>query len=138
MPASQLTSIARMAILINFFREPEPGNLAHNWVSAGFVETPSLSELGQFLTSLSAPLATKMVEATEQWGATEAINETAYNIANNTDLVIFKHIASVPELREDYARYMKNQASTEGISLSHLVRGFDWASLGAATVADVG
>jgi 6-hydroxytryprostatin B O-methyltransferase len=136
-PQRQLISIARMAILINFFYEPEPGKLAHNWNSIAFAQSTNLSELGRFLTDVSAPMATKMVEATEKWGETDDITHTAYNIVNETDFSIFKHLATVPELREQYATYMKNQAASEALSLRHLVVGFDWASLEDATVIDV-
>lgn len=136
-PLGQLKSIARMAVLINFFHEPGPGMLAHNWNSISFARSDSLSELGRFLTDVSAPMATKMVEATEKWGDTNDISHTAYNIVNNTDLNIFKHIATVPELREEYATYMKNQAASEALSLRHLIDGFDWASLEDAAIVDV-
>ncbi|KAL1979270.1 hypothetical protein VTN96DRAFT_6326 [Rasamsonia emersonii] len=137
-PDYQLKSIARMAILIDFFTEPEPGLLAHSSTSAAFATTPSLLEWGYFLTSISAPMTTRMVEATERWGATDAKNHTAYNIAHDTDLPIFQHVASSPELSKQYASYMKNQTMSEGNSMQHVVNGFDWASLGEATVVDVG
>ncbi|KAF2867548.1 sterigmatocystin 8-O-methyltransferase [Massariosphaeria phaeospora] len=136
-PERQLTSIARMAILAGFFSEPEPGKLAHNRLSAAFA-VPSLSDLGSFLTNVSAPMPTKMVEATEKWGGSQSKAHTAYNVVNDTELPIFEHTAGIPELREQYAQYMKNQAATEGLSPMHLVRGFDWASLGDVTVIDVG
>lgn len=126
-----------MSMLHNFLREPSPGRLAHSATSALFASDPNLLDWALFVTSASAPMATKMVEATEKWGSTTSKNHTAYNIANGTDLPIFDHIATSPELRRQYAGYMKNVTRSEGVNIQHLVHGFDWASLGDATVVDV-
>lgn len=89
------------------------------------------------MTNMSAPTAAKMVEATETWGITDARNETAYNITMATDLPFFDHISTSPELNKQFAGYMKTVIASEGISTKHLIRGFDWAALGEATVVDV-
>lgn len=126
-----------MAMLANFLSEPTPGQLAHNGTSALFVTNLNLLDWARFMTSTSAPMATKMVEATEKWGSTKAKNHTAYNIAMSTDLPIFDHIATSPEMRKQYAGYMKNVTISQGMSIQHLISGFDWASLGDSTVVDV-
>ncbi|KAF2787637.1 S-adenosyl-L-methionine-dependent methyltransferase, partial [Melanomma pulvis-pyrius CBS 109.77] len=41
-------------------------------------------------------------------------------------------------MADDFAGYMRSQGQSEGGRLAHLVDGFDWGALGAATVVDVG
>jgi len=87
-------------------------------------------------------MATKMVEATTAWGSSKprdqsAYRITAYNILNQTELPIFKHVGTDPEMRKEYANYMKIQTQNKGLDIQHLVNAFDWASLGKATIVDV-
>jgi 6-hydroxytryprostatin B O-methyltransferase len=126
-----------MAMLSNFLREPVPNEVAHSATSALFVTNPGMLDWALYMAEQSAPGAMKLVDATEKWGATEEKNQTAFNIARNTDLPFFDYIAKSPELSKKFSAYMRNVTSSEGSSLKHLVNGFDWASLGDATVVDV-
>ncbi|KAJ9369373.1 hypothetical protein DTO282E5_5896 [Paecilomyces variotii] len=137
-PLHQLQSIARMAITGSFLREPEPNIVAHSRTSAHFVENPSLRDWTLFLAEDTAPMAMKLVEATEKWGDTRSKTETAFNLALGTDLAFFKYLSSNPQFTQKFSGYMKNVTASEGTSIKHLVNGFDWASLGNAIVVDVG
>ncbi|TVY85233.1 O-methyltransferase aurJ, partial [Lachnellula suecica] len=137
-PLTQLKRISRMAILSNFLQEPKPNELAHSNVSALLVTNPGLLDWALFMAEATATGAAKLVEATERWGTTEAKNQTAFNIARDTELPFFDYLAQTPELRKKFAMYMKNVTVSEGTKIDHLVNGFDWASLGEATVVDVG
>ncbi|KAL8740131.1 MAG: hypothetical protein Q9190_007137 [Brigantiaea leucoxantha] len=134
----QLRSVARMAMTSNFLCEPELDKIAHNAVSSQFVTNPGLLDWALFMTQFSMPTAAKMVEATERWGATEKKNETAVNISFDTELPLFDFIKKSPEMTKQFAAYMKNVTASEGTNIRHLLTGFDWASLGEATVVDVG
>ncbi|KAI4166339.1 MAG: hypothetical protein LQ342_000229 [Letrouitia transgressa] len=137
-PEVQLRSVARMAMTSNFLCEPKLGEISHNAVSAQFVTNPGMSDWALFMTQFSMPTAAKMVEASEKWGTTEKKNETAVNITFGTDLPLFDFIKSSPNMTKQFAAYMKNVTSSEGTNIRHLLAGFDWASLGEATVVDVG
>ncbi|KAJ6183795.1 hypothetical protein N7519_005096 [Penicillium mononematosum] len=43
-----------------------------------------------------------------------------------------------PKLVERFSGYMKNVAKGEGTNVKHLIQGYDWETLGNATVVDVG
>lgn len=43
-----------------------------------------------------------------------------------------------PEMERVFSGYMRGMSQSEGGRLRHLVDGFDWASLGEATIIDVG
>lgn len=126
-----------MAITGSFLREPEPNIVAHSRTSAHFVENPSLRDWTLFLAEDTAPMAMKLVEATEKWGDTRSKTETAFNLALGTDLAFFKYLSSNPQFTQKFSGYMKNVTASEGTSIKHLVNGFDWASLGNAIVVDV-
>lgn len=136
-PENQLKSIARMAMTGNFLSEPVPGQVSHNATSSLFVTNPSINGWALFMAENSCPGALAMVGATEKYGVTDKKNETAFNVARNTDLPFFDYIGQHPEQGKQFAAYMKNVLASEGTKVGHLVNGFDWASLGEATVVDV-
>ncbi|KAF8860485.1 S-adenosyl-L-methionine-dependent methyltransferase [Acephala macrosclerotiorum] len=137
-PELQLRRISRMAITSGFLSEPSPGMLAHSSTSAPFANQQGLVDWALLLAELSAPTAQKMVEVTERYGGTSKKNETAFNIQHNTDLPYFDYFGQLPMLRARFASYMKTVGSFPGTNIKHLIHGFDWASLGEATVVDVG
>lgn len=122
---------------MNFLREPITGEVAHSSTSAAFIKNPSLSDWALFMTSTSAMMASQTVEATEKYGATNSKTQTTYNVWKNTDAPFFDSIKESKELTRQFANYMKNVTSGKGTSIQHLLTGFDWASLGEATVVDV-
>ncbi|KAH8199592.1 hypothetical protein TruAng_006242 [Truncatella angustata] len=136
-PENQLKATARMAMTSNLLCEPSPGELAHTAASRLFVANPAVLDWALFMAKGSAPTASKMVEATEKWGATTSMTETAFNVSNNTTLTFFDYISQTPDMAKLFVSYMKNVTSSEGTKIDHLIHGYDWASLGKATVVDV-
>ncbi|OJJ51096.1 hypothetical protein ASPZODRAFT_57439 [Penicilliopsis zonata CBS 506.65] len=134
----QLKTVARMAMTSNVFYEPEAGEIAHTATSAMLATHPNFHDWAVFMCESSIPSASRLVEACERWPGSVKKNETAHNIAFDTDLPFFDYLATQPEKEKQFARYMKNVTSGEGTAIRHLVNGFDWASLGQATVVDVG
>lgn len=126
-----------MAITRDFLREPVSGELAHSSVSAAFVENPSFGDWAVFMASTSAQVALNLVGATEKFGETISKCQTAYNVWQDTDLPFFDHLKLDEERTRQFAGYMKNVTSAKGTGIQHLVNGYDWSSLGSATVVDV-
>ena len=126
-----------MAITSNFLCEPKPDIVAHNAVSALFVTNPSLVGWANFMTQYSMPTAAAFVEATEKWGVTDKKNQTAFNVATDTNAPLFDYFTQTPERANCFASYMKSVQASYGTSLKHLLTGFDWEGLGEAVVVDV-
>ena len=122
---------------MNLLREPIPGEVAHSSTSAAFIKNSSLNDWGAFMTSLLAMMALHTVEATEKYGATESTTQTTFNVWKNTDKPFFDYVKQDKELTRQFASFMKNLTSGRGTSIQHLLKGYDWASLGTATVVDV-
>lgn len=136
-PERTLKTVARMIMTSQVFYEPQPGSIAHTATSAQFVTNQSLSDWAQFMCEASVPAALSLVVATERWPTSQLRTETAYNVAANTDLPFFDHLATLPERTRQFAGYMKNVTSSEGTKLDHLLSGFNWAGLGSAKIVDV-
>lgn len=136
---STLRSVARMAMTANFLRETKDRRLAHNSLSAVFVEDASLATWLSYMLNRSVPCMRGFAQATEKWPDSTKGNETAYNVAMNTDLSFFDHLKANPDLSVEFGKYMKSQSTVHaGASVDHLLKGLDWAALGEAKVVDVG
>lgn len=136
---SQLKSIARMVMTWNILCEPIPNHVAHTATSALLLTKPNLFDWAVFMCETSMPTAAKMVEASIKWPDSTEKNETAYNVAFNTDLPFFTHLSQNPGRTKQFSGYMKSVTDSEGTDLKHLINGFDWASLpSGSTVVDVG
>ena len=127
----------RMGMTSNLFSEPEPGEVSHTATSALLVTNPEFHDWAVWITNTSAPVASKLVEATERWPEAARKNETAYNVAFNTDLPFFEHLNTNPQRVKEFASYMKHVQQGEGTSLRHLVQGYDWAAIGKGQLVDV-
>ena len=84
------------------------------------------------------PASAKLVEAVERYGDSQELNESAWNVANNTELPIFRYLEGHPERAQRFAKTMAALTTTDGYHVRHLLNGYDWKSLGEATVVDVG
>ena len=127
-----------MAITASFLRSPSPNHLAHTRLSTAFAADPALRDWLLYLASASAPTALKLTEATERWGETKKPEETAYSLAMGTELSFFGHLKADSEREKEFAGYMAAVGKSKGVSLDHLVKGYDWASLPeGAVVVDV-
>ncbi|KAF2724202.1 S-adenosyl-L-methionine-dependent methyltransferase [Polychaeton citri CBS 116435] len=138
-PRSTLCSVARMAMTTDFLCETPDGSLCHSDLSKSFVVDAHLRTQLKHMFNATIPVMAGLVQATERWGHTRAPNETAYNIANDTNLPFFAHLKARPELQKNFEDYMKSRAiSHTGSSVEYLLDAFDWEALGRATVIDVG
>ena len=87
----------------NIFCEPEPGLVGHTAGSSLLVRQKGLRDWVGYTTDDAFPVSAKVVEATEKWGFTDAKDKTAYNLAFDTPLPFFEHMALFPERAERFA-----------------------------------
>lgn len=81
------------------------------------------------MTRFYMPVASKFADATEKYQASDKNNETAANIAMDTELSSFDFITRNKELGRHFAAYMKGVQASEGTNLRHVISGYDWESL---------
>lgn len=125
-------------MLNGYFAEPAPGQVAHSAMSLLLATSPSIQDYVGHSIGFSYPVSTKMVEMTERYNGTNAKNETAFNVAYDTPLPMFAWMKGEPEHSERFGRLMDAMRQAPIYSVSHLVNGYDWASLGGGKVVDVG
>ncbi|KAF5021128.1 hypothetical protein F66182_6828 [Fusarium sp. NRRL 66182] len=138
-PLSKLKSVARMAMTAGLLCETKEGSISHNALSAPFVTDVHMRTQLLYMFNQTVPIMASLTKATEKWGDTSATNETAYNIAHDTDVSFFQHLVNKPHLNEQFHAFMKSRAvSHTGSNVEHLLDAFDWKSLGEAKVVDIG
>jgi 6-hydroxytryprostatin B O-methyltransferase len=72
-----------------------------------------------------------------KWPGSEEPNEGCFQLAYNMNESVFSYFAKDMMKLKRYGMAMSSSTDTEGYQLDFLVAGFDWASLGEATVVDV-
>ncbi|KAI1452578.1 sterigmatocystin 8-O-methyltransferase [Annulohypoxylon moriforme] len=138
-PEARLRSIVRMAMTTALFREPEPNRVGHSATSALLARDADVHSWASYLSTRSAPTALSMTAAHDRFtAASVAKNETAYNVAFDTELPFFDHLSLDPANTAEFAGYMRNVTTSEAVDVKHLVNGYSWGDLGSGLIVDVG
>lgn len=137
-PEAHLKRVLRLAMTNDLFAEPTPNHVAHSPLSA-LLTTPALADYVTHCLEFSFPVAVKMPEMSEKWHGSEEKNQTAFNVAFDTELPMFGWLRGQPEHARRFAGLMGAMRSSPAWHVRHLVDGWDWASLSrGAKVVDVG
>lgn len=140
----QLRRILRHAFTRNVFVESRPGHIAHNSISMAPVKNPTLKpwighNLGEILRASAF-----QVDAIAKYGTSEDISQTALMLAHNIeDKSMWQWFAEDDQDGKKgkgwrFHRFTQAmQIAASGHDPVQIVDGFDWSSLGHATVVDV-
>jgi len=143
-PEARLRSVVRMAMTGGLFREHTDSDgsqhVGHSATSALLASNEDVYAYATYMCTRSAPMAMQMAAAAQRWGpGTTRTYETAYNVAFDTDLPFFDHLSRDESKMQEFAAYMKNVRSSDGVHLKHLLSGFSWQEIpDAGVVVDVG
>ena len=102
-PVKQLKTVMRMAMTSNLFSKPEPGEASHTATSVLLVKNQEFLDWAVVMTNMTTPVANKLVEATKKWPEAVRKNETAHNVAFETDLPFFEHLDPDPQRVKEFA-----------------------------------
>lgn len=91
-------------------------------------------------TSELGPSAGRVIDAVSKYGDSGEQNETAFSLANGTDIGIYQFLGQNPERARRFGAGMRFFTKDEGWDLKHPVAGFDWTSIDYpdTTVVDMG
>lgn len=111
-PEQRLKSIIRMAMTNSLFREqPDGKSVAHSATSALLARNEDVHAYALYMSSRTARCAQQMAPAHQKWGADSTrTNETAFNLAYNTDLPFFEYLSGNEDFRDGFrAVYAKGE-----------------------------
>lgn len=116
-----------MAMTASLFRETAKGTrVQHSATSAWLAADDKAHSYAKYVSSRTAPMSISMTAAHAKWGpASLRANETAYNVAFDTDLPFFEHLAEDNTRVDEFADYMQSVRSSDSIALTHLVAALD-------------
>ncbi|KAL7755528.1 hypothetical protein ACKLNR_014626 [Fusarium oxysporum f. sp. zingiberi] len=120
-----LRRLLRHAMTMRIFREPEPDQVAHTKASRALTNTVMNDWL-------------KMLDAVKKWPNSQEPNETGYALTNPLGLSLYEVLGSDPERAVRFSNTMKAFTSRPDYDVSYVLDNYKWASLGEATVVDVG
>lgn len=130
-------TVVRYAMTNFIFCEPRPGYIAHTAASKLLKENRLISSLTGMGTDELFPGLVKEVEALEKYPGSEEPIEAGWALANNARAPMFEELARrQPGRAETMAFAMEALGAMMPDSL--IVDNYDWASLGTATIVDVG
>jgi len=121
------------------FKEPEQGHVAHTAQSAAIVRDEGLEAMLRHHMEDVYPAGARYTD----WISAHPVDhgeptENGWSLAFNTDKPFFEYIKQDPGRSRNFDKAMGSISVPGGMwDGAHVVRGFDWASLGDATVVDV-
>ncbi|KAI9801588.1 MAG: hypothetical protein M1825_003267 [Sarcosagium campestre] len=136
--AGRLERILRLLFVRKIFVESRPGYVAHSAVSAHLAKNKELAAFLGHCTGEAFPAASKLTEAIRQYPHTEEPNQTGFNLALGTPDPLFTFLSKNAARFDRFNLGMAGISQAGGRSAKQVVEGYDWASLGQATVVDVG
>ncbi|THC88441.1 hypothetical protein EYZ11_012113 [Aspergillus tanneri] len=129
--------VLRHAMTLRVFREPRKGVVAHTARSVLMRNTDRANFIAVSIEEISlASLLT--AEAFARWPTSEEPNQTGFSLAHGTDRSAYEILQDDPARAVRFASAMSIFTSGKGYAASHVVHGYDWGSLGAGSVVDIG
>lgn len=126
-----------MAMTEKLFVEPSPGHISHCATSAALQTNKKLRDQTAWMSEIIAPTVAAMVNAHEKWRADTEASHTPFKAAFDTELPMYHYLVQRPETYKLFGRVIETLARSPRSDLKHLVKGFDWESLGNGLVVDV-
>ncbi|KAI8946355.1 putative O-methyltransferase [Xylaria longipes] len=136
---NDLKRIMRYAMSFHrLFVEPQEGFIAHSAGSKKLATDEIVrAGLGQSFNEFYGSFA-RTADALDSFKDGEP-NHTGFALAHGTDKTMFDFLRTQPSKADQFSKAMRfYSAGVPGYSVSNLVEGYDWGSLGAGIVVDVG
>ena len=126
-----------MAMTNGLFTLPFPDRIAHSATSLLLSTSIEFSGWATYVSDQIFDASTKLPEATKRWGRSEETFHSAFNEAFATAVPFPAYLAKNPAMGKVLGNFLKATEMVDANSSRHLVNGFDWETLGEATVVDV-
>ena len=140
----QLRRLFKHAMTKNIFCEPRPNHVAHTALSIAPLKNRSLIPWINHGLGVVLPASSRLADAIEKFGDSEDITQVAVSMAWNLEpgkgiFDFFKGDGEGPNEGWRARQFAEAMAAMDGggHDRRYTVEGFDWGSLGEATVVDV-
>ncbi|KAH7091604.1 putative O-methyltransferase [Paraphoma chrysanthemicola] len=138
-PEGPLTRIMRLAIAHRVFAEPEKGRVAHSAASKVLVDDERVAAWWKGNMQEMWPSAGRVVDALVKWPSGEGVDETGFQLANNTTKSFYQVLGEDPARAKRFALAMDFFAQDPGYAMTHVVNSFEWSALPEnAVIVDLG
>jgi hypothetical protein len=130
--------VIRHALDNRLFLEPSPGIIAHSAMTSALATVPLLKEWVEQTCEDMWSSGTRIISAMDKWPRSDEPNQTAYNLARNTDMSFFEYLAfdRSGKRAKLFADSMSVFQSSPGMQTHHIIDQHNW--IGHKTVVDVG
>ena len=137
---SMVRRFLRHAMANRVFAQSSPNEVRHTAASRLMVTDPDFFDAVGLEVAELGPTSVRIFDALAKYRDSGEQNETAFSLANGTDLGIYQFLGQNPERARRFGAGMRFFTKDEGWNLKHLVAGFDWASIDhpGAIVVDMG
>ena len=131
--------IMQHAMTNGIFKQTRPGHVAHTGISAQLVQDKYAHAMVGHNVEDVYPSAACNADALEKHPENDGDpTETGMNLAFNTKVPLFSFFQEHPKRLQRFGLAMESLSIPGGIfDAAHVVRSFDWTSLGDATLVDV-
>ena len=131
----------RYAITNAIFMEPEPNVFAHTAASATLAKNKPLTDVATFMAGFggSAVLCiTDALYAQVHAKNEETPPESGFNVRYPGYLNLFDYMGKHPADAQAYFGFLNGRSQIPRYAIENVCTAWDWASLGKATVVDIG
>lgn len=135
---NQLTRLVRQGINLHLFREPIKGFVSHTADTALLVEDSTLFDVATTLTVDLRPASLKLMAAMEKWPGSDAPTHTGWQLAYNTDKLMYETIKEDAEAQRRFSAHLQQISKQDPRTGEKVVAMFPWGDFPDATVVDVG
>ena len=133
----QVKLFLRQSALNGIFHEPKLDQVAHTASSAVLLCDKAMLDWYGHCTDELFQASAKLADVLEKHPGSQRPEDSAFSAAFNTGEPIFKFYEKHPDRQARFFGAMEGVGRDFGHSLSHIVKGYDWAELGKGTVVDV-
>jgi hypothetical protein len=133
-----LKKIVRYSVTHHLLREDASGRVGHTGLSRLLKENKAIRDSYNSMYHDIYPGVRRQVDALLRWPEADEPFRTGHAVSEGREVPFFETIQSDPEKARRFATLMSQWPQKPEMSLQHLVRGFDWASLDDGQVIDLG
>ncbi|OCL08126.1 S-adenosyl-L-methionine-dependent methyltransferase [Glonium stellatum] len=130
--------LIRHALTNRIFTESSKGVIAHSAMTQAIANVPLLREWIEETCENMWSSAPRIVSAMAKWPGSEEPNETAFNIAHNSQLPFFAEISKDPANAKRFADSMSFFQASPGMQTALVIDNYNWAAYETGTIVDVG